>query len=263
MSTRARSGSPSKVAPAASSRATSSARSAARKDASHPSSRCRGWWPTRRAARHAAAPDRTRAPTDPARRVVGVDAGTAMAGSPRAAPRVRTCRASTSSASLRQLVVSVRTVPAAARLEVGVDVGAAEGVDRLLGVTDEHERRVAVEGAVEHAPLHRVGVLELVDQHDRPARRIRSRAGESSARSAPSPAGSAGRRSRGCRAVACAARSPRAPCRRSGPWPPPRWWDRPARGQGGLRVADRDPGEPEGGRSIDGRLSPAWPNSRR
>jgi hypothetical protein len=56
---------------------------------------------------------------------------------------------------------------AALGLEVGVDVGAAEGVDRLLGVADEDERRAAVaERALHDAPLHRVGVLELVDEHD-------------------------------------------------------------------------------------------------
>ncbi len=54
--------------------------------------------------------------------------------------------------------------------EVGGDVAAAEGVDRLLGVADQHHRGVAGEGPVEHVPLHRVGVLELVDEHDLPAR---------------------------------------------------------------------------------------------
>ena len=55
----------------------------------------------------------------------------------------------------------------ARRVEVGVDVGAAEGVDRLFGVADEHERRAAVaERAAHDAPLDRVGVLELVDEHD-------------------------------------------------------------------------------------------------
>jgi hypothetical protein len=45
------------------------------------------------------------------------------------------------------------------RLEVGVDVGAAEGVDGLLRIADEDERRVAVaEGAVHDVPLDGVGV---------------------------------------------------------------------------------------------------------
>ena len=56
------------------------------------------------------------------------------------------------------------------RGEVGDDVAAAEQVDRLLGVADEHHRGVPGERAVEHLPLHGVGVLELVDEHDLPAR---------------------------------------------------------------------------------------------
>ena len=52
-------------------------------------------------------------------------------------------------------------------VEVRVDVRSPEGVDRLLGVTDQHEGRTALtEGAVHDVPLHRVGVLELVDEHD-------------------------------------------------------------------------------------------------
>jgi hypothetical protein len=58
--------------------------------------------------------------------------------------------------------------------EVGVDVGATEGVHRLLGVADEHEgalRRTAVldvlgKCAADDVPLDRVGVLELVDERD-------------------------------------------------------------------------------------------------
>ena len=57
----------------------------------------------------------------------------------------------------------------AGRLQVGDDVAPAEGVDGLLGVTDQDQRRVAGEGAVEDVPLHRVGVLELVDQDHLPA----------------------------------------------------------------------------------------------
>ena len=70
--------------------------------------------------------------------------------------------------SLRQLMLSVACVSACARrLEVGVDVGAAEGVDRLLGVADEDERDAALaERAAHDVPLDRVGVLELVDEHD-------------------------------------------------------------------------------------------------
>ena len=91
----------------------------------------------------------------------------------RRAPRRRRRRAmpSSSGASLRQLVGSVRTTDADARgLEVGVHVGAAEAVDRLLGVADEHQRAVPVERLAQDRPLHRVGVLELVDQHHAVAR---------------------------------------------------------------------------------------------
>ena len=49
--------------------------------------------------------------------------------------------------------------------EVGLHVRAAEGVDRLLRISDQHERGGAVEGETQDVPLHRVGVLELVDEH--------------------------------------------------------------------------------------------------
>jgi hypothetical protein len=53
------------------------------------------------------------------------------------------------------------------RGQVGLHVGAAERVDRLLGVADQHERRVLVaERPAQDVPLDRVGVLELVDQRD-------------------------------------------------------------------------------------------------
>jgi hypothetical protein len=57
--------------------------------------------------------------------------------------------------------------------EVRVDVGATEAVDRLLGVTDDDDvgrctQRLGFreERAVQDAPLHRVGVLHLVDEHE-------------------------------------------------------------------------------------------------
>ena len=50
--------------------------------------------------------------------------------------------------------------------QVGGDVGAAEPVDRLLRVADEHEGAVPVERGPQDVPLHRVGVLELVDHDD-------------------------------------------------------------------------------------------------
>ena len=72
-----------------------------------------------------------------------------------------------------------------ARLEVGVHVGAAEAVDGLLRVADQHQGAVAVERLAQDRPLHRVGVLELVDQHHPVARpqpslrdRTRRRVGE-------------------------------------------------------------------------------------
>ena len=54
-------------------------------------------------------------------------------------------------------------------LKVGDDIAAAECVDRLLRVTDQNHRRNPAEGVVDHLPLHRVGVLELIHHHDRPA----------------------------------------------------------------------------------------------
>ena len=79
--------------------------------------------------------------------------------------------------------------------EVGDDVAAAEGVDRLLGVADQHHRGVAREGAVEDLPLHRVGVLELVDQHDLPPLPHPRRGPARRRPRARRPAGRAGRRS--------------------------------------------------------------------
>jgi hypothetical protein len=53
-------------------------------------------------------------------------------------------------------------------LEVGDDVAAPERVDRLFGVADQNQRGAIGERPVDHLPLHGVGVLELVDHHDRP-----------------------------------------------------------------------------------------------
>ncbi|MCY1499335.1 hypothetical protein D9M68_333500 [compost metagenome] len=66
-----------------------------------------------------------------------------------------------------QVVAPRRTV---AGLQVGGQVGAAEGVDRLLGVADEAQRGVIQFRriqAVEDGELDRVGVLEFVDQRQR------------------------------------------------------------------------------------------------
>ncbi len=53
------------------------------------------------------------------------------------------------------------------RVEVAVDVGAAERVDGLLGVADQDHRSVSRKGPAHDLPLDRVSVLELVD-HDHP-----------------------------------------------------------------------------------------------
>ena len=50
--------------------------------------------------------------------------------------------------------------------QVRGDVGAAEPVDGLLRVADEHEGAVPVERGPQDVPLDRVGVLELVDHDD-------------------------------------------------------------------------------------------------
>ena len=55
------------------------------------------------------------------------------------------------------------------RQKVGDDVAAAEGVDGLFGVPDQNQGAHPGERPVDHRPLHRVGVLELVDHDDRPA----------------------------------------------------------------------------------------------
>ena len=137
----------------------------------------------------------------PARRT-GVSHGRPAQPPPGAAPRRRGARRSArrrarrrrtpsparraAAASLRWLSASVACRSAVPRgLQVGDDVGAAERVDRLLGVADQHQRGVAVEGAAQDRPLHRVGVLELVDQHHpvaRPQPAPRRRGGVGAAR---------------------------------------------------------------------------------
>ena len=74
--------------------------------------------------------------------------------------------------SLRQFTSSVARRPAArGGVQVGVHVGAAERVDGLLGVADQHERHPArAERAPQDVPLHGIRVLELVHQHDAVAR---------------------------------------------------------------------------------------------
>ena len=90
-----------------------------------------------------------------------------ICGSPSAAPANSASYAARRSWSLRQLRSSVAVAAPRGRVEVGVHVGAAERVDRLLRVADQHERRGAVaERPLDDLPLRRVGVLELVDHHD-------------------------------------------------------------------------------------------------
>jgi len=73
-----------------------------------------------------------------------------------------------------------RRASGAHSVEVGVHIGAAEGIDRLFGVADQHQpgatstgtavidRRAGSEGLLYDLPLDRVGVLELV----RPGQRV-------------------------------------------------------------------------------------------
>ena len=69
-------------------------------------------------------------------------------------------------------------------LQVGDDVAAAERVDRLFGVTDQNQGGLAAESAIDHVPLHWIGVLELVDHHHRPPLAHPDRGGESGASNA-------------------------------------------------------------------------------
>ncbi len=50
-------------------------------------------------------------------------------------------------------------------LRVDMHIRAAESIDRLLGVTDEHQAPVPEERRLQHGPLRGIGVLELVDKH--------------------------------------------------------------------------------------------------
>ena len=144
------------------------------------------------------------------------------------------------------------------RPEVGRDVAAAEGVDRLLRVADQHHRRVAGERPVEHLPLHRVGVLELVDEHHLPAlpHPLAGRRGVVGQR-----VGELGEQvvvARARRAGACGGRAPRGPRSRT----PTRT---PGSGgrvelvevglQPGLRVLGRGPRQPQRVRVAEQRLA--------
>ena len=95
---------------------------------------------------------------------------TTISGCPSAAPRSTTCTLSANALSLRQFVSRVEISPRSRAPQVGDDVAAAEPVDRLFGIADEDQRRRAAERPPDDVPLYRVGVLELVDHHDGPAR---------------------------------------------------------------------------------------------
>ena len=186
---------------------------------------------------------------------------TVIRGSPSAAPPTSACRASTS--GLVAAPVDGQRAPGRGRLrrlEIGEDVAAAEGVDGLLGVADQHQRGFAGEGAVEHLPLHRVGVLELVDEHDPPALAHPLAGRRVVALEGVGEPGRAGRRRTGCRGGACVARSPRGPSRRTR--------SAPAQGSRGRRpgapvlpAGRRSRREPAGERParLNGGSSARWP----
>ena len=93
---------------------------------------------------------------------------TTIRGSPSAAPHASAAGARRPApASLRQLVSSVAPcVGLLHRAQIAEHVRAAERVDRLLRVADQDQRHVPVERSPQDVPLDRVGVLELVDEHD-------------------------------------------------------------------------------------------------
>ncbi|RMT04601.1 hypothetical protein ALP55_200018 [Pseudomonas coronafaciens pv. oryzae] len=73
-------------------------------------------------------------------------------------------------------IVGVQRVPTPvgglAGTQVSVDIGATKGIDRLLGIADQKESGLLVVvfeavNAFEDPVLHRVGVLEFIDQCDR------------------------------------------------------------------------------------------------
>ena len=166
------SGSPSNVAPLSSRAAMSAARS------------CGMWWRRSSIGMILSWPRPNAVAATPPAAGTGRCAGRPRAGDPGGGPRpcARRCRggrarrpAARPAGGRRGPRRCASWCPASAALpavdggvQVGEDVAAAERVDGLLRVSDEDQRRVAAERAVDHLPLHRVGVLELVDHHDRP-----------------------------------------------------------------------------------------------
>ncbi len=55
------------------------------------------------------------------------------------------------------------------RCEVGDDIAAPEREDGLFGIADQDEGGLSAEGPVDDLPLNGIGVLELIDHHDRPS----------------------------------------------------------------------------------------------
>ena len=258
---RAAIGSPSHVASEASSAAMSPAQSAAMwRRASSARIRPRAnLKPLRRTCRiRNGADEGAPASRDPG--VEAVTSRTTIRSSPSAAPRSTTWRRSTRAGVAASVGVEGGLGGGGVgRREVGDDVAAAEGVDRLLRVADQDHRRVTGERAVEHLPLHRVGVLELVDQHDAASAGASAGGPVRRRRPARRRAGRAGRRRTGCRGGACGARPRRAPRRRTRPArrrPTQRGVRACRRVVGhrelGVRVADRGAGERERRRRANG-----------
>lgn len=111
----------------------------------------------------------------------------------------------------RALVVGERRLAGslAARREVGVQVGVAKAVDRLLRIADQKERQLVLGGVdpPQDRELQRVGVLELVDQRGRKRSRSAGQRGRFGCRSRAGRAGWRAcrrRRRRGARAWRCA-----------------------------------------------------------
>ena len=83
----------------------------------------------------------------------------------------------------RQEAVGILGAKGVARLHVGADIGAAEAIDRLLGIADQEERArpdpepgpvvIAIDRLAAQPPedfgLQRIGVLELIDEDMREA----------------------------------------------------------------------------------------------
>ena len=164
---------------------------------------------------------------------------TTIAGLPSSAPRSTACSAVDQDAVAApvgtQRLLRSRGLGGT---QVRDDVAAAERVDRLLRVADQDHRRASAECPVDHLAIAR----DRCPGTRRPSRwasagACATRRG-SPRRPALAPTGSAGRRSSGCRAGACA-----SPVRRERDWRTDahRW---PASRVAGRGAATRSPGLP-------------------